>query len=96
MSSEKGCLVLLAVFAVAVLVAAGFILEGCAVDVEPAPSPCSPPAFTDAACFDPGGGVTRCPMQDGSYWDKQPTGAMVKWRWKDAAMFDVVVECEVK
>jgi hypothetical protein len=72
------------------------LLVGCAANVEPAPSPCAPPSFADAACFSPGGGVTRCPEADGSYWDKQPDGARVKWRYADDAGFAVTVECEVK
>ncbi len=57
-------------------------LSGCAADVAPAQtvSACDPPTFTEMTCFDPGGGVIRCLMADGTYWDNPPTGRLVHWQ----------------
>ncbi len=51
------------------------------------------PTFTEQSCWDPGGGVTRCQTQDGTYWDKQPNGHVVNWR-QDSAPPAYTVICE--
>jgi len=74
-------------------VAAVLLLSACAAHVER--GTCDPPTFTDAACYDPGGGVTRCPEPDGTAWDRQPTGKMLHWAWCPVAPTNPVVLCEV-
>lgn len=81
---------------IAVLFIAALAVSGCAAQVaDTFTDPCAPPAFTEAACYSPGGGVTRCPMGDGTYWDAQPTGNQVHWQYTDATQNNVAVLCTV-
>ncbi len=72
------------------------LLPACGIQVVSTPRDmCEPPKFTESACYDPGGGVTRCEEADGTYWDKQPTGNQVHWAWCPYQERTTVTLCEV-
>jgi len=74
-------------------IVATLLLASCGGAASLEPACAGRPAFTESECWDPGGSVTRCAANDGSYWDKQPTGHVVHWR-QDSAPPAYTVICE--
>ncbi len=57
--------------------------------------PCEPPTFSEPDCFLPGGGVTRCPMADDTYWDLRD-GVATHWAWIDETRGTTQCICKVQ
>jgi hypothetical protein len=87
----------------------GCAAEVAPLAVDAGSSNCTPPVAREADgghtvintlvvsdCYDPGGGVIRCELNDGTYWDLQPSGNRVHWRYADETGVNVAVICEVK
>lgn len=83
-------------FAAEMTAIGAFAMAACggATERSPSPAPCDPPAVV-SSCFEPGGSVTRCPLSDGSFWDYQPSGAAVHWKYSSEDGVTPITLCTV-